>query len=875
MECALHLFISLCNSSSTQTETLHDMALNSLGQNSARLFGHIMQVFDKEAASALELVEVLNAATRKLDPFLDRAGLEIQSSVATDTADWKQLCDAARLESKAETRYNQIKLQQEKVRERTSSSDASIASLSDDGSTRYEGTTPGGAEEASPSAPATSSRMSKFGSILAGTEAIKKLQENAMNTISKITLKDERVAKEKQAFDEATKAKADAIKAYISRTKERIQKLESEDVEGWKDLRPLMDSVVIGINQLYKSRPDARADSLSQAKKVTFNTLLQDIDTWVKFSDAKIGKAEEDGLFDALNRVPDHDHDSGFALTVALAQSGPVYILLDLNGEETEVPNLGIEQLIVSQDGKDNVNSNIIQDQFADSDLCANSDMEDTNGNNEPQKSLQRSMTTPEKEDGYDLDEASKKHSISFDDAQIEDEAAKEEALRQTFIKNFWSDRTDEPPTILQTIACSYRTKEKGSFLIPHIHGRLYTTDMEIYFLAWDGKSFILPWTDIVRVDIEKGLLGGNETSISVTYLSQAGAEYTFILGRLEARDSTLVHFRELLQESRSKAIPEDGQSAAPVPPDITLKKMEVVLSRMIRNAPIEKIYEKVWAEGNKSSEDPFYGPWLEKEGCFDINIEDWEFGSDDNSDSFVNMWDEERYTQQRSVTFKFKRTTHLYMGSPIAIVKQKQFCRVEGNDKCVMAMRVTFDGIPYADSFAVEVRWIASRKGKKDVTIDVGLFVDFLKTTMLTSKIKSGTISETKNVHSRLFEAVRSTCSVPGEEGGSDTEDHTDDIDADEAALAEKELEHDGIVATFKKLFTSLPFGTKVALVAACPAFLYVVFKLSRFGSHHSKETCVSTDDMTHLISQLHELQAEVKALKKSVDVLMREKNA
>jgi hypothetical protein len=328
------------------------------------------------------------------------------------------------------------------------------------------------------------------------------------------------------------------------------------------------------------------------------------------------------------------------------------------------------------------------------------------------------------------------------------------------------------------------------------------------------------------------------------------------------------MHLRELLQDSRSKANPENSQSP-PVPPDTILKKMEVVLSRMIRNVPISRVYEKVWSEGNNTSEEPFYGPWLKKEGCFDIDIKDWEFASDD-SEGFVNSWDKECYSQRRLVTFKFKRTTHLYMGSPIAIVKQEQFFRDEGNDKCVMAMRVTFDGIPYADSFAVEVRWIAGRKGKKDVKIEVGLFVDFLKTTMLTSKIKSGTISETKNVHNRLFEAVRNACSVPGEDFESDTEDEADDI-----ATEDKEAER-GIMATLKKSFYALPLGTKIA---ACAAAVYVLLKLSPFvlGSNSTSGSCLSGDDFKYLISQIDELQGQVKSLQKSVDAIaisMKEKN-
>ena len=79
--------------------------------------------------------------------------------------------------------------------------------------------------------------------------------------------------------------------------------------------------------------------------------------------------------------------------------------------------------------------------------------------------------------------------------------------------------------------------------------------------------------------------------------------------------------------------------------------------------------------------------------------------------------------------------------------------------------MCVTFDGIPYADTFGVQVRWVATRKGEEDVSIQVGLFVDFKKATVLKSQIRNGCLSETKNVHNRLFEAVAVACAVPAGE--------------------------------------------------------------------------------------------------------------
>ncbi len=79
-------------------------------------------------------------------------------------------------------------------------------------------------------------------------------------------------------------------------------------------------------------------------------------------------------------------------------------------------------------------------------------------------------------------------------------------------------------------------------------------------------------------------------------------------------------------------------------------------------------------------------------------------------------------------IKFKFRRTTHLYIGPPIAGVTQTQYLMKEGDDRCVVMMTVEMDGIPYSDSFAVEVRWSARRVNQNDIAVDAGVFVRFTK---------------------------------------------------------------------------------------------------------------------------------------------------
>ena len=75
-----------------------------------------------------------------------------------------------------------------------------------------------------------------------------------------------------------------------------------------------------------------------------------------------------------------------------------------------------------------------------------------------------------------------------------------------------------------------------------------------------------------------------------------------------------------------------------------------------------------------------------------------------------------------------------MYIGPPIASVTQTQFLMKDGNDRCIVMTTVDIDGVPYSDSFAVEVRWAARRLKEKDLAIDAGVFVRFTKSNMLVS---------------------------------------------------------------------------------------------------------------------------------------------
>ena len=802
------------------------MALKNLGTNSFRLFGDTLKHFDNEATLLEEFAESLTTLSNEtLDPFLDGAVQELQAAVVTDDAEWKQLLDASRFESRVEAFEN--------ARARVSSLDSS-SKLNDappddaDSPLRKVKSMDNDDLETQPTGAAAPTRMGMagkaFGNILAKGEAMReKLQENAMNTIQNIALNGPGGGQKV--------TKPEAIESYKSITEERIKHFESYDEQGWGDIKQILKAVVDGLIKISNERQEDEG-----ADPITFDFLKEDIDVWIESSQKQILEARSKMVLESP------EHEAGFSLKVVLVQSESIDILLKLKGDEDSIPELNVQPL----DELTNEASDGQQPQLLAS---------DSNDSEMPNKIIMNSMSMPLATKDQDQEE-NQAHSASFDDAEDKEGESKDGSPRRneptlipkhvvTFKKHFWADKTVEPPSILLNLPCTFRLREKGSFLLPQVHGHLFTTSDTIYFLALDGKKLILPWTSVLSVEEEKGILGNKGTGLIVTH-QREGNELSFVLSRIESIESTLQHFLSMMQSFQKKDTPSTTEISSPVPPDEILKKMEVVLSKTIKDVSITSIYDKVWSEGNKTSEEPFYRPWLEKEDCFDVDVFDWETN---DSGGFVNSWCKETYSQQRMVNFKFNRTTHLYIGPPVAIVKQQQFCRIEGNDKCVIAMCVTFDGIPYSDTFAVEVRWVATRKGERDALIEVGLFVDFRKSTMLKRQIREGTLSETKNVHNRLFEAVRSACT-----GVELTEPEVED------EKREDKKTNPVVLAQFMALLSTLPHGKEV--------FIFVVFfilmRLSSFlfGGRNS--------DVQLLLSKVDELQNEVLYLKESINLIV-----
>jgi hypothetical protein len=542
-------------SSKGATESLQTLARNNVGSHTDRLWQDVMEMYEKEANLVLRLsISFRTDFKAKLDARSGAPGSDFKVEDERDNNNWRQLCDTARAESRAESKYRQTQLQQENARER-------ILSTGDEGRDRAV------SEDAKPR-----KRL-----ILAGGEAMKKLQEKAKLAMAQKNLNDadQVIAKEKQIYEVAMAAKSKKVAEYKTVTEARLKKLEMLNEERWAEINELLGSISQQVKTVQVSRQENWESPLLRDHQ-TYEESIADMQEWVESTSTtiqgqnipKVGVPPEESNPDpALG---------GYQLSVVLDDSEGVSEILALKGTEDRVAVLEIDV------------DKLSTEEYAEASTISGQD----SSSDAPKQVLHKSISVP-----LVKDEVHANNDVPSSPSRLETKQDKQGDERPeivAFMQEFGFNTPEEAPQILEVINCTYRPKEKASFLVPLLHGRLYTTTDNLYFLAWDGKSFVLSWSRVLSIQKEKGFMG--EWSISVTFTSDE-TQSVFSLGRLETAEKILVHLCELLERSKEKVEPRgtvvDGE-LPPVPPDETLKKMEVVLSKTIRNTSIQKFYEKV-----------------------------------------------------------------------------------------------------------------------------------------------------------------------------------------------------------------------------------------------------------------------------------------
>lgn len=173
-------------------------------------------------------------------------------------------------------------------------------------------------------------------------------------------------------------------------------------------------------------------------------------------------------------------------------------------------------------------------------------------------------------------------------------------------------------------------------------------------------------------------------------------------------------------------------------------------------------------------------------------------------------------------------------------------------------------DGIPYGDTFVIAVRWVARRLGERDIIVEVGVEVDFKKSTLMKSKIRSGTIEETVIAHKELFEVVKAACiAASGEEAAEE----------EEAEAMEEVIE---TVGAAKGAATLLGLDQSTVITAACGALILFVFmwRFYAWVARGSREEDALEElyhaDLAALGSKIDKMEAEIKAVQSTLDEIL-----
>jgi len=402
----------------------------------------------------------------------------------------------------------------------------------------------------------------------------------------------------------------------------------------------------------------------------------------------------------------------------------------------------------------------------------------------------------------------------------------------------------------------------------------MFLTYNALYFVGWGGKKIILEWKNAVSVTKETNMMGAVDNSLRVYYKSSEEENIdtdelpSYYFGSFIARESCFQTISKMISEENAINPHGSSQIAASstnqsdsaavennydVPPDKVLSKMEVVVDKKLRQVSISQFHDLCWSDKDSTS---LYGNWLTDKGSIDVAVTDWEYAN------FVNPWCGEEYTHKRSVTFQYRRTTHLYIGPPIASVEQTQYCRVEDEDKCVLAMTVKMQGIPYADVFNVECRFVASRIGNSDIKVQAGLFVNFQKYTILKSKIRDGTIRESSPAYLDFFDVMQKVVKQYHQDNGNTLNDVEEEEEEEEISIEEKRETCTWNVYLGKYISkfwstvsTKYPKDILLIIMIVIISFYYL--------QQLQKERWRNENDIKHLSNKVEKLEEDIHAIR------------
>jgi hypothetical protein len=246
------------------------------------------------------------------------------------------------------------------------------------------------------------------------------------------------------------------------------------------------------------------------------------------------------------------------------------------------------------------------------------------------------------------------------------------------FLSYFWSDKhdIDKPSEGVNSIYFPCSLGEMDNML-DFSYGVVFLSETTIWFSSWKGKRVLLQMgPEINRLELVTVSWKSSREFIRVFVQNADDKETILILGThgilrtqqafellTDSVNRAKMKFKTIENEKVQRRLSSvEGKSMGDIETkavlrDKVLERMDTVLSRHLNNISVQRFYEVVW-------EKSLYETWL-KETCMDVEVGSWD------PQKCQNPSDKEQYDQKRSVQYRVKRKTHLYIGPPIAEVRQ------------------------------------------------------------------------------------------------------------------------------------------------------------------------------------------------------------
>lgn len=616
-------------------------------ERAMQLWSGVASSLAKQSHASLHFSEQLKSLKNvSFDHIIEYGEKDLKPLIERDNATWKQMCDAARSQAKAEARYQAAIAHKIKAKDR-------CMSVDNDSS--------GGASLANVAGKHVSQSLANMFSILpnGGDHAMKVLDPAMRASLAHANFEDadHKESKERQLLDSAMELTGLSLDAYKSSAESFLLHCDQK-VEGHDDI---IASISLHLQEFHTSRQQ----SVEIIGKSVSNASYEGLPLYIN------GCAETllDGIqIDRDGSAADTPVIPESMLTVSLENSDVIQNALRSLDTHPEIP---VPSDIANDDeteteAYDNVLECLTSTPIRERAASASAVTAKIPADESATSWILRSLTMPDTESIFGKLALTKKiPRLQHLDLSVDTETS-------IFTRFFWPDELDCKGInlVMDSFACSFRD---GGQRFPFQYGRVFVTNSQLLFIGWTRKQLSLSWTSVVGLKQMQNQLSGQHDVIIVKCCKNGSTEESFmVLSGFVNRQAAFDLIEKETEKRKStnsvlKSVPSDGTKTLPTIPfsgpvvaDETLPKMVRIVTGRLRSLTIQDYYNIVWSERNDSNNAPFYKPWLEKE-CFEVDIGQWQ------TDNIVGPWCKEKYSQKREVRFKVKRKTHLYIGPPIA----------------------------------------------------------------------------------------------------------------------------------------------------------------------------------------------------------------